>query len=268
MIYVITAVHNRYKITEKFIDVLLKQSYKDITLILVDDGSTDGTDKMALSKMPNTQIIYGNGNLWWGGALHKAYLWVKKNLNNKRDDYVMFANDDTEFDEDYIERAIKILRSREKTLLTGCGISKQSGKQVDGAIDFHYSTTSCPLSKNSYGNCASTRNLFFRVNDFFEIGGFHPFLLPHYASDYEWTSRAVRKHNFTIFCDEKLKYLFDETTTGNSDYTKLSFKQLFSKRAYGNPFYRISFILMSTPPKWVFPAILNQLKRYSKKLKK
>ena len=100
MIYVITAVHNRYKITEKFIDVLLKQSYKDITLILVDDGSTDGTDKMALSKMPNTQIIYGNGNLWWGGALHKAYLWVKKNLNNKRDDYVMFANDDTEFDEE------------------------------------------------------------------------------------------------------------------------------------------------------------------------
>ena len=43
MIYVVTAVHDRYRITEKFVENLLKQSYKDIHLLLVDDGSTDGT---------------------------------------------------------------------------------------------------------------------------------------------------------------------------------------------------------------------------------
>ena len=46
MIHVITAVHNRYSITEKFADRLLAQTYKDIHLILVDDGSTDSTADM------------------------------------------------------------------------------------------------------------------------------------------------------------------------------------------------------------------------------
>ena len=68
MIYVFTAVHDRYKITEKFVDLLLRQTYKDIQLVLVDDGCTDGTADMVRSKMPDAVIIQGDGNLWWGGA--------------------------------------------------------------------------------------------------------------------------------------------------------------------------------------------------------
>ncbi|MCK5537931.1 MAG: glycosyltransferase family 2 protein, partial [Bacteroidales bacterium] len=39
MIYIILPVHNRKKITEKFIKCLVKQTYQDFKLILVDDGS-------------------------------------------------------------------------------------------------------------------------------------------------------------------------------------------------------------------------------------
>ena len=46
MIHVVTSVHNRYAITEKFVKCLQAQTCKDIHLLLVDDGSTDGTDKM------------------------------------------------------------------------------------------------------------------------------------------------------------------------------------------------------------------------------
>ena len=73
MIHVITAVHNRYSITEKFADRLLAQTYKDIHLILVDDGSTDSTADMVRGKMPDATVITGDGNMWWGGALHAAY---------------------------------------------------------------------------------------------------------------------------------------------------------------------------------------------------
>ena len=72
MIYVITAVHNRYAITEAFVQRLLEQSEKDWNLILVDDGSTDGTADMVKSLVPEAVILNGDGDLWWGGALHKA----------------------------------------------------------------------------------------------------------------------------------------------------------------------------------------------------
>lgn len=267
MVFVITAVHNRYQITEKFVRNILRQTYKDIHLILVDDGSTDGTAKMVKDLLPNATIITGDGNLWWGGALHKAYLWVKDNLSNNLHDVVMFANDDTDFADDYIEKAVKILKGNPKTLLTGYGISRQSGKQVDGAVRFDFKKSSGQISQNGYGNCASTRSLFFTVADFLEIGGFHPYLLPHYASDYEWTIRAVQKYGYKVFCDNTLKYEADETTTGDNDYNKLTRKKLFSKRSGSNPFYKLTFIFLATPIKYIPAALWQQISRYFGKFK-
>ena len=79
MLYVLTAVHNRYAITEKFVKQLANQTFKDIKLVLVDDGCTDGTPQMVMSVLPDSVILEGDGNLWWGGALHKAYKWIMKN---------------------------------------------------------------------------------------------------------------------------------------------------------------------------------------------
>ncbi len=263
MIYVITAVHNRKKITETFVHLLINQTYKDIVLILVDDGSTDGTAEAVLKLMPNTVILQGDGNLWWGGALHKAYQWICKNGN--QNEYVMFANDDTFFEENYIEMAISKLKEEKNCLLTGLGISKQSNKVVDGAVVFDYKTTAILRRGIGIGNCASTRSLFFRVKDYLKIGGFHPVLLPHYGSDYEWTLRASRKYGYKILCDENVIYYVNEETTGDNSYNNLNRKKLFSKRAISNPLYKFSLIFLATPIKYLPIALWNQMFRNIRK---
>lgn len=48
MMYVVTAVHNRYNITKRFIEQLLEQTYKEFVLVLIDDGSTDNTAEMEI----------------------------------------------------------------------------------------------------------------------------------------------------------------------------------------------------------------------------
>lgn len=266
MIYIITAVHNRFDITEKFVKNLCCQTYKNLKLILVDDGCTDGTAEMVLSHLPNSVILKGDGNLWWGGALHEAYKWISKNTTqDQNNDFVMFANDDTDFDQSYIERAIDILKDKKKTLLTGCGISRQTGEFFDGSVIVDFDTNTTSKTANQPGNCASTRSLFFRVGDFKKIGGFHPVLLPHYGSDYEWTIRACRKHGYTVFCDESLKYFADETTTGNNFYDKMTLKQLFSKRSVSNPFYKINYVVLTTPFYSLIKALSRQIGRYFKK---
>lgn len=263
MIYVITAVHNRYKITEAFVEQLLMQSYKDIRLILVDDGCVDGTSDMVKEKMPDAIIIHGNGELWWGGALHEAYKWIKNNA--KKDAYIMIANDDTEFEPNYIENAISFLQAKQHTLLTGYGISKQTGKVIDAAINFDFKKSGFTKRNIGAGNCASTRSLFFRVTDFLLIGGFHPRVLPHYGSDYEWTIRASRKHQYLIFCDEKITYLVNEKTTGDNQYSSMTCKKMFSKRSSSNPIYKMIFIFMVTPCRLLPIAVWNQIGRYLKK---
>ena len=58
-IYILLPVHNRRDQTKTFIDCLTAQTYQNYHLILIDDGSTDGTAEMVQSKIPLAIIIKG-----------------------------------------------------------------------------------------------------------------------------------------------------------------------------------------------------------------
>jgi GT2 family glycosyltransferase len=187
MIYIILPVHNRKNITELFIKSLVLQTYKDFKLVLVDDGSTDGTDEMVLSHLPESIILKGDGNLWWGGGLHKGYEWVKENAT---DGSVLLINDDTIIAEDFLQVGANLLNNSEKTLYLAQAYDKNN-KHVDSGVCVDWDKLTFNQAKNKEEiNCLSTRGLFLTVEDFLDIGGFHPVILPHYLSDYEFTIRA------------------------------------------------------------------------------
>jgi GT2 family glycosyltransferase len=246
-VYVITAVHNRKDITRRLIESLKMQAFKRIRLILVDDGSTDGTDVMVKEIFPNSTVLYGNGNLWWGGALHMAYQFLNKKDLADDDDVILYTNDDSRFDSDFIKNGVELLSDYKHTLLTGCGYGIVSGDQIDGAVDFNLKNGAVRiLEPGQSGNCASTRALFMTFKTYKHIGGFHPVLLPHYASDYEYTIRGYKKGH-PVISSERLKYQFSEDTTGDNSHNNLSLKKMFSKRSKLNPFYKLNFILMIMP---------------------
>ena len=247
MIYIVLPVHNRKNITEKFIKCLVNQTYQDFKLILVDDGSTDGTDKMVLRYLPNSEIIYGDGNLWWAGGLQKGYDWLKcQKIDNN--DIVLIINDDTEFGNDFLLVALELLDGKKRILLKAWSIDKYSKKKGDGYIKADVDKIIFDqVDKQQEANCASTRGLFLRVGDWFEIGGFYPEKLPHYMSDYEFTIRACRK-GYTILCDDKLFLYSDSMETGYHQIEYKSFSEFkskyFSPRNAMHPIYWISFIHM------------------------
>ena len=115
MVYVVTPVYNRKKLTEKFLQCLLNQTFKEIEVVIIDDGSTDGTSDMIENLYPRVTLIKGTGDLWWSGGTNEGLLYVIGKA--KDDDYVLIINDDLEFENDYVEKIVTFAQQHPKTLV-------------------------------------------------------------------------------------------------------------------------------------------------------
>jgi GT2 family glycosyltransferase len=259
-IYILLPVHNRREVTRRFIASLLKQSYTDYHLVLIDDGSTDGTADMVREQIQAVTVITGNGSWWWGGALQQGYKWLREQ-NAPGSDIVLIINDDTEFDSRFLETAVTVLRDRQRTFLLAECYDLSSGALIDAGIhvDWRRFAFEQPAGNRPI-NCLSTRGLFFRMEDFFSVGGFHPRLLPHYLSDYEFTIRASRK-GMTLTTHPDLKIWLDVSTTGSHGIGTRQIlgavKSVFSLKSAINPLMLLIFVALACPWQWKFHAWLR-----------
>jgi GT2 family glycosyltransferase len=78
-----------------------------VTIILVDDGSTDGTAAAVADAFPDVQLIDGPGNLYWNGGMRRAFDVA---LEQGHDGYVLL-NDDTHLESDAIGRLVRLADS-------------------------------------------------------------------------------------------------------------------------------------------------------------
>ncbi len=248
--YILLPVHNRREITQKFIECLKSQTYQNYKLILIDDGSSDGTAAMVASQISDLTIITGTGNWWWAGGLQQGINWLKTNSTNA-EDVILMINDDVFVKPDFLAIAIALLQKTPKTLLQAQGYSLQTGECLD--IGVHVDVNSFSFNRpNSPAdiNCLSTRGLFLRWQDLQQVGNFYPRLLPHYLSDYEFTMRSHRK-GLTLSTHPDLKLWINEETTGfhpngKWHFTSL-FKRYFSRRSSANKIDWTMFVLLTCP---------------------
>jgi GT2 family glycosyltransferase len=113
---VIIPTFNRKGLLEKCILSFQKQTYKNFHLIVVNDGSKDGTDKL-LKKFEWIKVLHGNGDLWWTGSVNKGIKYALDNISNL--EYLILINDDTEVYPDYLEKLIADANNNPKSLI-GC----------------------------------------------------------------------------------------------------------------------------------------------------
>jgi GT2 family glycosyltransferase len=104
-IEIVTPVHNRKSLTLRCLRSLSHIDKTGLTLhiIVVDDGSTDGTSEEISRLFPDVEIIRGDGNLWYTGGTNRG---IEAALKHDPD-YILAINDDTIFHESCLLRLIR-----------------------------------------------------------------------------------------------------------------------------------------------------------------
>ncbi|MEO6725251.1 MAG: glycosyltransferase [Blastocatellia bacterium] len=253
-LYILLPVHNRRATTSRFLACLKAQTDQNYHLLLIDDGSTDGTAELAREQIPELTVLRGSGDWWWAGSLQQGIEWLRQR-GVAAEDVVLLINDDVMFDSRFLEKGVALLRTMPRTLLLAQAVSAQTGLPLASGVEADLKKWRFrPAESADKINCLTTNGLFVRWGDLQQIGGFHPRLLPHYNADYEFTLRAHHK-GFHLRVSPELRLVWDEKTTGFHRFERMSFaafmRQYFSRKSLGNPLYHSAFVLLVSPKLWI-----------------
>jgi hypothetical protein len=111
-IAILIPVHNGIKYTSKCLKGLYGLIEREpvskarFNIIVIDDGSDDGTEEMIQTEFPQTILLKGNGNLWWSGGINEG---MKFAINQLNCNYVLWWNNDIVPAADYFSKLVTIL---------------------------------------------------------------------------------------------------------------------------------------------------------------
>lgn len=90
-----------------------------ISVIVIDDGSSDGTSDWIKRNYPTVIVLNGTGELWWSGATN---LGAKYALEVLKCQYILLWNNDISFRTDYFHNLLKLLNNDDKSTIIGSKI--------------------------------------------------------------------------------------------------------------------------------------------------
>jgi GT2 family glycosyltransferase len=256
MLHIVLPAHNRQPVTESFVRALSAQTVGDYRLLLIDDGCTDGTVAEVQLLLPAERlvVIHGDGQLWWAGALQRAWELLSASPTGDAD-AVLIINDDVGIEPDFLAAGLAVLSERPEACIQAMGIDKSSGKRDHGAVADRVRLRFRAAAEGELPNCLSTRGLLMSLRTFAASGGFRPDRLPHYLSDYEFTLRLARR-GVPLVVDPRFRLVADPGSSGDDDFDGRSLREFIarslSNRAKYNPRHWAALAWMVCPW-WIAP---------------
>lgn len=209
-IFAVVPVHNRVNLTLQFLDSLDAQDVdEEVHVLIIDDGSTDGTTKkiqQRVGRFPVT-VIPGNGKLWWAGSVGKALKAIKWNVTQA--DWIYLGNNDTVLDPNHISYLLDTATSAPRTLVGARAFEMwPDGTEHPVSSGFMINRKMLEISAIP-GNddhihqvdALSARGLLIPATALDSIN-IHPWLTPQHFADVSITSQ-LRKLGFTLKADHR-----------------------------------------------------------------
>jgi GT2 family glycosyltransferase len=110
---VVVPVFNARDLTVRFLESFKCVKYPRYTMVVVDDGSTDGTARTLRERFGDVVVLEGDGNLWWSGATNRGVEYALA----RGFDYVLTINNDTLVDPDFLTHLVETAESHPGTIV-------------------------------------------------------------------------------------------------------------------------------------------------------
>lgn len=113
----VTPVFNRRETTLQSLRSLARidKSGLDVEIIVVDDGSTDGTSQAVSEEFPEVTIFKGDGSLHYAAGTNRG---IEIALKNKAE-YIVCINDDTIWHDQFLKRLIATAKENPRSIVGG-----------------------------------------------------------------------------------------------------------------------------------------------------
>jgi glycosyltransferase involved in cell wall biosynthesis len=221
---------NHAKYVRAAIDSVLNQSFADIELIVVDDGSSDQSrDRIGEVRDPRMRVVHQTNQ----GA-HAA---INHGLSMARGRYLGILNSDDIYETHRLDRLIHALEENPTASLACSYISliDSAGKITavkHGHRDLHpwplrfaelsfRSSDQPEMALFTENHLATTSNFLFPRRTWEEVGAF---LQLRYAHDWDWALRAISRGTLCMVSEALMRYRLHSSNTIRENPAALTFE--------------------------------------------
>jgi glycosyltransferase involved in cell wall biosynthesis len=248
LVSVIVAVFNGVNTLKRCIDSVLDQTYQDVEIIVMDGGSSDGSQKLLES--------YGNKISYWESKLDDgiADAWNKALTHVKGDWFLILGADDYLWNKEVFANVFEIQGVGNKLLVYGCVNNVSEKGIVDKNVGGEWSLSRF-LAHPMY---FSHQSVFCHTLLVDQIGGFNTSL--RIAMDYDFLLRAIKVT--TPYCMKNI--LISGFTvggiSGSCNNILTMFKEISGvkrKNGYNNLQIHYQFLILKAYVKYVIQKLLG-----------
>ncbi|SHJ59144.1 Glycosyltransferase, GT2 family [Hymenobacter daecheongensis DSM 21074] len=267
MLFIVIPVFNRLKYTRDCLLSLRQQTRQDFRVVVVDDGSTDGTDQMLAREFGEVEVVTGDGNLFWTAGVN---LGIRRALALGAS-RIMTLNNDLLVLPDFVDRMLYWADQHPTAVLGALELDVATGQPVYGGERLNWRTNTrhdllaeLPASQR-HGLHPVTylpgRGLLIPLVVIEKIGLFDEKRLPHYLADFDYTSVA-RRHGFPVYCNYDARLSTYPEESGQEQTRRFRslrgyYQHLFGIRGGGNLRNFTHFSLKNCPPQYLPYYLLN-----------